>query len=102
MSTYLELKQQAEALLVQAEQAKQEETKAVLDGIANQMALYGLTVDDIARHVGGRQARGTVTKSAKPAKYIDPASKKTWNGFGRAPGWMPEDKSQWAAFLIQA
>lgn len=100
MSTYLELKQQAEALLAKAEQAKQAETKAVLDDIASQMALYGLTVDDIAKHVGGKQTKGAAPKSTKPAKYIDPASKKTWNGFGRAPGWMPEDKSKWTAYLI--
>ena len=85
-----------------AEQAKQAETKAVLDGIANQMALLwpdgGRYCQTCWRQAGKRH--GDQNPRSR-AKYIDPASKKPGMALA-APGWMPEDKSQWAAFLIQA
>jgi hypothetical protein len=56
------------------------------------MAKYELTVDDIApgkSSKGGKPAaRGAKVKVAKPAKYMDPRSGKTWTGHGKAPGWI--------------
>lgn len=95
MSTYLELKQQAEALLAQAEQARQAETKAVLNSITEQMRQYGLTLQDLERHLGNKPG-----KPANAAKYRDPHSGKTWTGKGRAPQWLPKEKTLWGKFEI--
>lgn len=97
LATYLELKQQAEALLQQAEAMRKTEVQAALTSIRQTLDTYGLTVSDLQRHLGIK------TKSAKVekiARYRDSASGKTWTGHGRAPGWMPAEKADWDQFKI--
>lgn len=66
--------------------------KVEVANIQEQMAKYELTVDDIApgKSFKGRKpaARGAKVKVAKPAKYMDPKSGKTWTDHGKAPGWI--------------
>lgn len=38
----------------------------------------------------------------RPAKYVDPKTGVTWNGWGKAPHWIPREKSERDAFLIGA
>lgn len=38
----------------------------------------------------------------RPPKYVDPKTGVTWNGWGKAPHWIPRDKSERDAFLIGA
>lgn len=38
----------------------------------------------------------------RPAKYVDPKTGVTWNGWGKAPHWIPRDKTEREAFLIGA
>lgn len=100
MASYIELKQQADALFQQAEEMRQAEIRVVLDEIREKMAMYGLTVADIAKTLGLKTNVATSSKPQKPAKYIDRPTGKTWSGQGRKPGWMPDDKNTWDAYRI--
>ena len=83
MTTYKELKAQAEALLKQAEVARRAEIASVVAEIQARMKEYGITLDDLK---GG--ARKTKARAAVAAKYRNPASGESWSGRGRAPRWL--------------
>lgn len=88
MATYRELKNQAEKLLVQAEEARKKELAAAIDDIKARMDEYGITLRDL----GGRGAiagtRSTSTRRRPAAvKYRDKAGN-TWTGRGRTPRWL--------------
>lgn len=100
MSSYIELKQQADALFRQAEELRQAEIRKVIDEIREKMDTYGLTVADLIQSLGYKLPSTTASKPQKPAKYHDKITGKTWSGQGRKPSWMPDDKSTWGAFLI--
>jgi DNA-binding protein H-NS len=92
MATYLELKQQAEKLLAQAEQMREKEIADAIADIKEKIGLYGLTAQDLglaAASGPGRGGRGARPKSAPAAvKYRGPNGE-TWSGGrGRKPGWV--------------
>jgi DNA-binding protein H-NS len=86
MSTYKELKAQAEALLKQAEAARRAEIAAVVAEIQARMKEYGITLDDLK---GG--AKKSKAKTAVAAKYRNSATGESWSGRGRAPRWLAEE-----------
>ena len=95
MATYLELKEQAERLLAQAEEMREKEIADAIADIKEKMRLYGLTAEDLglARGTGGRAApRG---KAAAPViKYRGPNGE-TWSGGrGRKPQWVQQALQQ--------
>lgn len=92
MATYLELKQQAEKLMAQAEEMRQQETQQAIDEIKAKMKAYGLTAQDLGFGSGGtRTRRAPKAKSAsaeKTVKYRGPNGE-TWSGGrGRKPQWV--------------
>lgn len=84
MSSYLELKAQAEKLLQQAEEVRKQEVAKVVAEIRAQMDQYGITVEDLQ---GGRRARRTGTPGQ--IRYRGPNGE-GWSGAGRQPGWLKE------------
>jgi DNA-binding protein H-NS len=107
MASYLELKEQAETLLRQAETARKAEISSAIADIKAKMAAYGITVEDL----GVRGRKGRKLKSAKPAKsagtakgkvkakaakprkpvaakFRNEATGETWSGRGKAPKWL--------------
>lgn len=105
MTSYKELKLQAEDLLRQAEVARKAEMGAAIAEIKANMLAYGITLADLggkARTTRGRKpkaekpgkaAKGAKmkgTKVRKPvvAKYRNPVSGETWSGRGRVPKWL--------------
>ncbi|PAJ86138.1 H-NS family nucleoid-associated regulatory protein [Burkholderia ubonensis] len=95
MATYQELKAQADALLVQAEEARQAELETVLGEVRARIQEYGLTPEQVFGRKRTRSANGT--QSAAP-KYQDPKTGKTWSGRGREPSWIKGKKRD--RFLI--
>jgi DNA-binding protein H-NS len=89
MSTYKELKAQAEALLKQAEAARRAEIASVVAEIQARMKEYGITLDDLK---GG--AKKTKATTAVAAKYRNPATGESWSGRGRAPRWLAEEMAK--------
>lgn len=93
MPTYLELKEQAEKLLAQAEQMRRQETEDAIADIKAKIKAYGLTAEDLGLSVSssGRQRASRRASSAKPsapAKYRGPNGE-TWSGGrGRKPQWV--------------
>ena len=86
--TYLELKQQAEQLLAQAEIAKQKEIAAVIEEIAAKMKTFGLTLQDL-RAAGidpGRPSTKMDAPQSEP-KYRGPNGELWVGGRGRKPDW---------------
>ena len=105
MPTYLELKQQAEQLLAQAEQLRQKEREEAIADIKAKMQAYGITGQDIGLGPtsGGRSrgersgSSGRPARAAKPAaapKYRGPNGE-TWSGGrGRKPQWVVQALAQ--------
>lgn len=99
MTTYKELKAQAEALMKQAEAARRAEIAAVVAEIQARMKEFGITLDDLKGGAKKTKARGAVA-----AKYRNPASGESWSGRGRAPRWLAEEMAKGRAketFLIK-
>jgi DNA-binding protein H-NS len=107
MATYVELKEQAEDLMRQAEAARKAELSSVLADIKAKMVAYGITVEDLggkAKAARGRKPK--LAKAARPAKpvkdkakpaksrkpvavkYRTPETGETWTGRGKAPKWL--------------
>lgn len=91
MATYLELKEQAEKLLAEAERMRDQEIADAISDIKGKIRLYGLTAQDLglAASGPGRAGRAARTRSAPAAvKYRGPNGE-TWSGGrGRKPGWV--------------
>lgn len=83
MSSYAELKAQAEALLRQAEQVRQQERASVIADICAKMEEYGITVEDLTS-----SSRKRVARAKSEPKYRGPNGE-TWSGGpGRKPEWV--------------
>jgi DNA-binding protein H-NS len=89
VATYIELREQAEKLLAEAERMREQETANVIAEIKQKIELYGLTAADLglAKNAGGPgSSRARPVKSA--AKYRGPNGE-TWSGGrGRKPQWV--------------
>ena len=92
MPTYLELKEQAEKLLAQAEQMRRQETEEAIADIKAKMKAYGLTAQDLGLAPSARQRapRGSAAAAPKPAKYRGPNGEAWSGGRGRKPQWVVE------------
>ncbi len=87
MTTYSELKAQAQALLAQAEQVRKQELAAVVQDIKAKMKDYGLTVADLGA-AGVTPRKLNKNKSASPAKFRGPNGELWAGGLGRKPEWV--------------
>ncbi|TFZ03072.1 H-NS histone family protein [Ramlibacter henchirensis] len=97
MPTYIELKQQAEKLMAQAEELRQREIQQTIEEIKSKMQAYGITPQDLGIAQGGRTraARGSTAKAGrntapKPIKYRGPNGEAWSGGRGRKPKWVTE------------
>ncbi|MDN8037749.1 H-NS histone family protein [Burkholderia vietnamiensis] len=98
MSGYLELKAQADELMLRAEEARQAELETVLQEVRARIAEYGLT----ARQIFGRPGRAVRASTRTPTgapKYRDPSTGRTWTGRGREPAWIKGKRRE--HFLIE-
>lgn len=87
MSTYVELKAKAEAMLAEAELVRKQELTVVIQDIKAKMKEYNVTIADL----GGSEATGkkpAKSKSAAPAKYRGPNGEVWAGGLGRKPEWV--------------
>jgi DNA-binding protein H-NS len=94
VATYLELKEQAERLLAQAEEMREQEIADAIADIKEKMRLYGLTAEDLGlgRTAGGKAQRGKAAPAA--IKYRGPNGE-TWSGGrGRKPQWVTQALQQ--------
>ncbi|RDS97973.1 H-NS histone family protein [Burkholderia contaminans] len=95
MTTYLELKKQADALAQQAEEARLSELESIITAMREQIAEYGITSEQL---FGRRRAAVSGARTPIAPKYQDPKSGATWSGRGKAPGWLAGTKRE--SFLI--
>lgn len=89
MTSYLELKAQAEKLMAEAEAMRQKELDDAIADIKAKMKAYGITARDLGLQGGAgaprRAARGGANKVVK---YRSPNGE-TWSGGrGRKPEWV--------------
>ena len=90
MATYLELKEQAEKLLAEAERLREQEIADAIADIKKKIELYGLTAADLglSRPPSGPNYRPKAAKSV--VKYRGPNGE-TWSGGrGRKPQWVTQ------------
>lgn len=97
MATYLELKAQAEALALQAEEARRAELDAIISAIREQIVEYGITPEQL---FGRRRAVASGPHAPIAPKYRDPKTGATWSGRGKAPQWIAGAKNR-NRFLIE-
>ena len=84
----LELKQQAEELLAQAELARKDEIALTIAEIKEKMESFGLTLQDLrAAGVDAGRPPVRVGESHTPAKYKGPRGELWAGGRGRKPDW---------------
>lgn len=90
VATYLELKEQAERLLAEAEKMREQEISEAIADIRKKIELYGLTAADLGLARGG-PGMGSRAKAAKASvKYRGPNGE-TWSGGrGRKPQWVTQ------------
>ena len=88
MTSYVELKAKAEAMLAEAEAARQQEIASVIKDIKSKMQTYGLTVADFGGVQAGAPKSPAKTKSTNPAKYRGPNGETWAGGLGRKPEWV--------------
>jgi DNA-binding protein H-NS len=92
VATYLELKEQAEKLLAQAEKMREQEIADTIADIKEKVRLYGLTAEDLGlgRSSGPGTGRAKAAKSASAAavKYRGPNGETWGGGRGRKPQWV--------------
>ncbi|MGV3572029.1 MAG: H-NS family nucleoid-associated regulatory protein [Ramlibacter sp.] len=94
MATYLELKEQAEKLLAEAEKMREKEIADTISDIKEKIRAYGLTAEDLGL-ARGAAVRGTRAKSAPAAaKYRGPNGESWSGGRGRKPQWVTEALKQ--------
>ena len=86
MSTYQEIKAQAEALLRQAEELRRQEVASVIADIRAKMTEYGITIEEITQDTS-RRATGRRRSKAEP-KYRGPNGELWSGGPGRKPEWV--------------
>ena len=88
LDTYIELKNQADALLAEAELVRKQEIAEVIQRIKAQMKEYGVTLADLGASNSGVQRKAAKTKSTAPAKYRGPNGELWAGGLGRKPEWV--------------
>ena len=89
MSTYIELKAQADAMMARAEEARKQELSVVIQDIKAKMKEYGLTVADLGgASVESVRKAPAKNKSTAPAKYRGPNGELWAGGLGRKPEWV--------------
>lgn len=90
MSTYAELRAQAEDLMRQAEEMRKAERAAVIIAVKTQIAEFNLTAGDLGLGVKEKtNKKATGPRGAAPIKYRGPAGE-TWSGRGRKPVWLEQ------------
>jgi DNA-binding protein H-NS len=94
VATYLELKEQAEKLLAEAERMREQEIADAITEIKRKIELYGLTAEDLGLAKSG-SGGGPRTKPVKSSvKYRGPNGE-TWSGGrGRKPQWVTQALQQ--------
>lgn len=90
MATYLELKEQAEKLLAEAERMREQEIADAIADIKRKIELYGLTAVDLglARSTGPGNSRPKGPKAT--VKYRGPNGETWGGGRGRKPQWVTQ------------
>lgn len=90
MSTYLELKEQAEKLLAEAERMREQEIADAISDIKGKIRLYGLTAQDLGLAPSGPGRVGKAKSAPDKVKYRGPNGE-TWSGGrGRKPQWVAQ------------
>lgn len=65
-------------------EAKNKEKQAALVAFKEQVDLYGITEEELLRALGFLKAK----RKKAAAKYYDPATGKSWSGYGSRPKWL--------------
>jgi DNA-binding protein H-NS len=89
VATYLELKEQAEKLLAQAEEMREKEIADAIADIKEKVRLYGLTAEDLGFARAGA-AKGGRGKQPAAIKYRGPNGETWAGGPGRKPQWVQQ------------
>jgi DNA-binding protein H-NS len=94
VATYLELKEQAEKLLAEAERVREQEIADAIAEIKEKIRLYGLTAEDLGLAKSG-PGRGARARNSTPTiKYRGPNGETWAGGRGRKPQWITEALKQ--------
>lgn len=99
MPTLIELLEQKRALEAQIDELRTSERQDAIDRIKTIMAQYEITIDDLLSKKRPPARYKRATSNSGDAKYRDPNTGLTWNGRGRKPNWLDQERAE--EFLIQ-
>lgn len=88
MSTYAELKAQAEKLFQEAESMRKQELAAVIAEIKAKMKEFNLTAADLGGVASTGVRKAAKSKSDASPKYRGPNGELWAGGLGRKPQWV--------------
>jgi DNA-binding protein H-NS len=96
MATYLELKEQAEKLMAQAEELRSKERAEAVAEIKQKMQTYEITAQDLGFSGPGlsRQQRRKDSRDTKAPKYRGPDGQSYAGGRGQKPKWLKDALAQ--------
>lgn len=80
--SYQSLMDKAQELMQQAERLRKQERQAAIIEILEKMKAYSIKLHDL------EPARRQAMRLVGEPVYRDPATRKTWTGMGRMPGWL--------------
>lgn len=92
MATYLELKEQAEKLLAQAEEMRRRETQDAIADIRQKMQAYGITAQDLG--FSAAPGKRTAARKDTKARYRGPNGETYAGGRGPKPKWLKDALAQ--------
>jgi DNA-binding protein H-NS len=106
VATADDLRSRIEKMTQQLEAIQGKERAEALKTARDLVARYGFEASELglgtgARRAGKKQPLSRV-REERSAKYRDPKSGATWNGWGKPPHWMPKDKARREKYLIAA
>lgn len=94
MSTYAELKAQAEAMYKQAEELRKAEVSSVIAEIKAKMREFNLTLADLGAVTYGTRGAKKASRSNAEPKYRGPNGELWAGGLGRKPQWVKDVMAQ--------
>jgi DNA-binding protein H-NS len=96
VATYLELKEQAERLMAEAERVREQEIAEAIADIRKKIEVYGMTAAELglARAPAGPGAGRVRAAKTAAVKYRGPNGEAWSGGRGRKPRWVVEALKQ--------
>lgn len=91
MASYLELKQQAEALMAKANEVRKQEITAIVSEMRIKIAEYGISAKDLGFTSIRVEKKGSGKAEGGLEMRFKGPNGELWSGLGRQPQWLKDE-----------